>query len=142
MKPYICNICYSAFKTKEGLESHKKVLIRETGFSGLILKNKNKYFIFLKNEKVTRRHEELYSINQIYKKCVYGKVFGNVLKESSFKFTTSNLERKISLGGLLFLEELELLNLINYLDIINNERIYYSKKIKDYYSKIKPNSNP
>lgn len=136
MKLHHCKICYSSFKTKEGLLSHESKKVNETNFNGLILKNNNKYFIFSKNDYVTRKHEEIYFISQIYKRCVDGKVKGNVLKESSFEFTTGELEKKIKSESLVQLEELELNNLSEYLDELNSERIYYYNEIENYYSKI------
>jgi hypothetical protein len=135
MKKYLCNICNTKFKTEEAKKFHESIPINklDSGYHGTILKNRNKYFIFLETDKISKKHDSLYKFFQVYLHAIGNPDDGHFLKPSSSRFPSNKIAKDLERKILKRLDSNEFLRVIKFLDKHNPERKYYSEKLENYF---------
>ncbi len=116
MKKNICDICFAGFKEKEGLENHKKRNpVVDSDYHNMVMKKGKKYFIFYESNRISRKHNKLYSAETVRKDCFSGNITGKVVKKSRVEFPSKKIEKEFfELGEKECLELSEYLKKINY----------------------------
>lgn len=110
MKKYLCEICFSGFKTQEGKEFHRNRKHKIYEFDLLVFQNDKKYFFFQEAKIISKKHDRLYNLVTVSKACVKGKVVGNVFKKSRIYFSSNEIYKKLENR---YLENLSLFELDN-----------------------------